>query len=221
MVNQLDVILNEEIQKALRKAPRGKRGARGNLIHLQDPEFITDDAQLLMTRPTLGMTQLVEDLARKHGAAKTLVKSKIDQLVEKRIVFVSKTRKFEGIPKLIPIKYRKDYLTGNIGTYRNGQFAGFELWHEREISVLHLFDKFGFHVSSHAWDSKTGCDPSLELNNAIQGLFRPYPGDIAVQLFSTELLGMKFGLIKTSFDHVEYVPLLLGFDAPWNGDYDT
>ena len=89
------------------------------------------------------------------------------------------------------------------------------------MSVLHLFDKFGFHVNSQAWDSETGCDPSLELDNAIQALFRPYPGDISVQLFSIQLLGMEFGLLKTSKNHVEYVPLMLGFNRPWNGCYDT
>ena len=47
------------------------------------------------------------------------------------------------------------------------------------------------------------------------------PGDVAVQLFSVELLGIEFGLKKTGDEHVEYIPLLLGFDPPWNGFYNT
>ena len=213
--------LENEILRLLLKAPKGKRGARGNLVHLQDPDFTTDDAQLLMTRPTMGMTQLIEKVLRKHEGSRKNVTNSINYLVDKHIVCVSKSRKFQDVPTLIPIKYEKDYRTQKIGTYKDGQYAGFDFWIGRNMSVLHLFDKFGFHVNSQAWDSETGCDPVLELDNAIQALFRPYPGDISVQLFSLQLLGIEFGLLKTRKDHVEYVPLMLGFNSPWNGCYDT
>ena len=210
-----------EIVRMLSKAPRGKRGARGSLIHLQDPEFVTDDPHLLMTRPTRPLTRFVETVADRVGVSRPLVKTVIDEMQDSGTVMVSKSRKINGIPTLIPIKFEKEHRTGNIGTFRDGQFVGFSFSLGRDISVLHIFDKFGFHVESFAWNSETGCDAEEELDKAIGSLFRPYPGDIQIQLFETELLGQTFGLVKSDKEHVEYIPLGFGFDPPWNGCYNT
>jgi len=170
-----DKQLNGENLRLLNKAPRGKRGARGHLVHLQDPDFITDDAELLMMRPTIGMKQLVEKVSSKFQTSTKQVKNSIEKLADEKIIGVSKSRKFQGIPKLIPIKYEKDYRTTKIGTYRDGQYAGFDFfWHGRNMSVLHVFDKFGFHVRSQAWDTNAECDPASELDNAIRELWRHF-----------------------------------------------
>ena len=209
----------------MKKAPRGVRGTRGKLVHLQDPQFVTNDAELLMMRPTRKLTPLINSIADRNSASRPLVKKVVDGLEAKSTLALTSERKSQGIPKLIPIAREKEYRTGKIGAFARGQFAGFEIYLEpsqqRPVSVLHVFDKYGFHKHSNAWDNRTGCDPEIELKNAIGNLVESHPTDIQIQLFTVELLGTTFGLVHTHADHVEFVPYGLGFDPPWDGSYDT
>ena len=154
-----------------------------------------------------------------------LVKTVIEELEAASILAVTTERKAQGIPRLIPITREKEGHTEQIGTFAHGQYAGFVFYLEpmqkRLVSVLHVFDKFGIHQRSNAWDSLTGCDPQVELKNAIGGLVHAIPSDIQIQLFSVEFFGVTFGLIQSGSSHVEYVPCGLGFNSPWNGLYNT
>ena len=212
--------IRNAILRCLNTAPKGKRGARGKLVHLQDSSFFTEDAELLMVCPTIGLSILAAQVSKRSQASQRDVKIVVDEMVERKIIAVSSSRRFQGVPKLIPIVHEKGFHTDKIGTFSNGQYAGF-VFGAPVASVLHTFDKFGFHVESFAWNSETGCDAEEELDKAIGSLFRPYPGDIQIQLFETELLGQTFGLVKSDKEHVEYIPLGFGFDPPWNGCYNT
>lgn len=213
---------------SLKKAPRGYSSfsrSRGKLLHLQDPAFITDNPELLMTRPTRQLTHLIKSIADRHGASRPLVKSIVEELEAAEVVGVTTHRRPQGIPKLIPIVRERGYHTDQIGTFRDRQYAGFVFYLEpaqkRLVSVLHVFDKFGFHQHSDGWDGAKGCDPKLEPGNAIKALVQSIAGDIRVQLFSVELFGTTFGMIQTHENHVEYLSCGLGFNPPWDGLYDT
>lgn len=217
--------LRTSILAAMKKAPRGVRGTRGKLVHLQDPAFITTDAELLMTRPTMKLTPLVKAIADRIGVNRPLVQKVIAELESKNTLAITSERNSQGIPKLIPITRNKGYHTDKIGSFAHGQFAGFVFFLEPEqqrlVSVLHVFDKFGFHQQSSAWDCLAGCDPKKELDNAIDKLIQAHPADIQVQLFTVDFFETTFGLIASDDDHVEYVPYGLGFNPPWSGLYDT
>ena len=130
-----------------------------------------------------------------------------------------------AIPKLIPIAREDGYHTDQIGHYADGQYVGFvfflEPHQQRLISVLHLFDKSGEHVSSNAWDSSDGVDPEAELANAISELPNPEPGNVKVAPFAVEFFDTTFGIIAVDDNRVDYQPYGLAFFPPWNGLYDT
>lgn len=130
-----------------------------------------------------------------------------------------------AIPKLIPIAREAGYHTDQIGSYADGQYVGFvfflETGQQRLVSVLHLFDATGVHVSSSAWDSAAGADPQSELNNAIAALPNAKPCNVKVAPFSVEFFGTTFGMIPIDNDRVDYQPYGLAFFPPWDGLYDT
>ena len=130
-----------------------------------------------------------------------------------------------AIPKLIPIAREEGYHTDQIGKYANGQYVGFAFFLEpsqqRLVSVLHLFDASGCHVSSDAWDSSDHVDPQAELQNAIDALPNAKPGNVKVAPFSVEFFGKSFGMIPVGDDRVDYEPYGLAFFSPWDGLYDT
>ena len=131
-----------------------------------------------------------------------------------------------AIPKLIPIAREAGYHTDQIGSYADGQYVGFAFFLEpgqqRLVSVLHLFDVAGVHVSSQAWDSGSGVDPQTELNRAIAALPKAKPGNVLVVPFSVEFFGTTFGLIPDEDEErVDYEPYGLAFFPPWDGLYDT
>lgn len=126
-----------------------------------------------------------------------------------------------AIPKLIPIAREEGYHTDQIGNCDNGPYVGFEMFLDRPIAVLHIFDSNGQYQRTESWDANNGDDPRSALADAIAALPNPKPGDVKVSTFSEELFDLTFGLIPDGNDHVEYVPYGLGFDPPWDGLYDT
>ena len=129
------------------------------------------------------------------------------------------------LPKVIPIAREEGYHTDQIGTYADGQYVGFafflEYGQQRLVSVLHLFDEQGQHISSKAWDSAAGADPEAELGAAIAALPEATPGNVKVAPFSVEFFGTNFGMVPKAEDRVDYVPYGLAFFPPWDGLYDT
>ena len=130
-----------------------------------------------------------------------------------------------AIPKLISIAREEGYHTDHIGEYADGQYVGFAFFPDppqrRLVSVLHLFDASGCHISSEAWDSSDGVDPQAELQKAIDALPEAQPGNVKVAPFSVEFFGTSFGMIPINDDRVDYLPYGLAFFPPWNGLYDT
>ena len=123
-----------------------------------------------------------------------------------------------AIPKLIPIAYEEGYHTDQIGQYADGQYLGFvfflEPYQQRLISVLHLFNKDGEHISSKAWDSSKGLDPEAKLSKAISVLPNIRPGNVKIAPFNVEFFDTTFGLIVVDDDRVDYQPYGLAFFPP-------
>ena len=151
-----------------------------------------------------------------------------------------------AIPDRVPISHEPGYRTDSIGTFDGGQFFGSvtavmndgaspDDWldHKRWYAVLHRFDDAGTHIGSQIWLAGTSADESDSISRAqarLDDWLGALPdrafGDIAIKLFHIESDGHVFGLIDRSQeyngqDHAELVPDDLGFDPPWDGDYDT
>ena len=153
------------------------------------------------------------------------------------------------VPDLIPIEH-DEYHTSTIGTCDDGEFFGCVVaafaegyqhgndWqqHKRWYAVLHRFDHDGTHLRSDVWFAGTTADGEDEaiagarsqLAQWLDALPGRCYGDIAIRLFQFEVDGAVFGLVdETDADwgdgspHVELHPNDLGFDPPWNGEYDT
>jgi formate hydrogenlyase regulatory protein HycA len=147
-----------------------------------------------------------------------------------------------ALPEVIPIAHEPDYRTDTIGIYDDGQFFASvtgayrdEDEHRSELmryyGVLHLFDKDGNYRSSEIRflgagrfnDVRPTRDPLEALLDTLPG--RRF-GDIAIKPFRLGFDGVVFGLIDESGDHgdgdwAELYPDGLGFQEPWDGEYDT
>ncbi|GAB3141932.1 hypothetical protein GCM10027290_15460 [Micromonospora sonneratiae] len=152
-----------------------------------------------------------------------------------------------AVPDLIPIMHEPGYHTDQIGRYADGQFfgcvtaafregvGGGDDWpeHKRWYAVLHRFDHDGHYRGSEIWYAGTTAQGERDvvdraeqkLATWLAELPQPTFGDIAVRLFSVEVDGIVFGLVDESDDeygeHVELYPNELGFNPPWDGEYDT
>lgn len=152
-----------------------------------------------------------------------------------------------AIPERVPISHEPDYHTDTIGTYDDGQFLGSVTatledgsgaeadWyrHKRWYAVLHRFDHDGGHASSQVWFAGTSeqeNDSIVKAEACLDRWLDALPGrafgDIAIKLFQVEVDGHIFGLVDQSElyngqDHAELLPDDLGFDPPWDGQYDT
>jgi uncharacterized protein (DUF952 family) len=134
-----------------------------------------------------------------------------------------------GVPHRIPVAREVDYRTDLAGRYDDGLFlAGYS-----ESTYLHLFDARGAHRWSWIAPSEraAGADaaPSALVDH-LRGLVESLPGsrfgDIAIEPFAVEDDGgERWGLfdrtVEFGFPHFELLPDYLGFNAPWNGEYDT
>ncbi|WP_229070172.1 hypothetical protein [Actinoplanes sp. DH11] len=149
-----------------------------------------------------------------------------------------------AIPERVPIVHEPDYRTDTIGSYDQGQFFGSvtatlamgagDDWarHKRWYAVLHRFDRDGGHTGSEIWFAGTSEQEQASIDSARKRLdawLAELPGrefgDIAIRLFQVEADGEVFGLVDQSADydadHAEFLPDELGFDPPWDGEYDT
>ena len=152
-----------------------------------------------------------------------------------------------AIPDRVPIVHEPDYHTDTIGSYDDGQFLGAVTatledgtggtpdWprHKRWYAGLHLFDTDGRHTDSRVWFAGTSEHERASIDSAKKRLaewLAALPGrefgDIAVGLFQVVVDGHVFGLVDWSDnydgqDHAEFLPQGLGFDPPWDGEYDT
>ncbi|HEY0700009.1 MAG TPA: hypothetical protein VGD43_19630 [Micromonospora sp.] len=154
------------------------------------------------------------------------------------------------IPLTIPVMYEPGYHTSTIGRYADGQFiasvtAGYregalpadddDGWQraKRWYAYLHRFDHDGRHLGSEARFAGTTADGEEQvldraermLAELLDGLPDRRYGDVAVRLFRVEIDGILFGLVDETEeygdDHVELYPDELGFNPPWEGEYDT
>jgi hypothetical protein len=154
-------------------------------------------------------------------------------------------------PERIPIRYEPEYRSWCIGRNDNGQFLGSVVsgyskeyrakvkrsgfgddWpaHQRQYSVLHLFDHDGRHRASDIWYAGSGQDEPIERAFArLQERVDALPGreyrDIAIRPFRVDFDDQVFGLIDESaelgFDYVVLHPNDWCFGPPWDGCYDT
>jgi hypothetical protein len=154
-------------------------------------------------------------------------------------------------PERIPIRYEPEYRSWCIGRNDNGQFLGSVVsgyskeyrakvkrsgfgddWpaHQRQYSVLHLFDHDGRHQASDIWYAGSGQDEPIErafarLQERVDALPGREYGDIAIRPFRVDFDDQVFGLIDESaelgFDYVVLHPNDWCFSPPWDGRYDT
>ena len=135
----------------------------------------------------------------------------------------------QPVPDRVPIAWEEGYRTDLIGRYDAGLFfAGYS-----GSSYLHLFDAHGVHRWS--WiapaEHALGEDASpSDLVDHLRQLVENLPGsefaNIAIAPFAVEdAAGKRWGLIDETVErgipHAELRPNHLGFDPPWNGEYDT
>ena len=100
-------------------------------------------------------------------------------------------------PDLIPIKREEEFHTHYIGHFADGQqYAGFVFSllpnDQRVVSVLHKFDEQGNHLESEAWERGDRVEVESILENAINELEDPKPGDIRIRLFSVRCVIRHF-----------------------------
>lgn len=135
----------------------------------------------------------------------------------------------QPVPARIPVARERGNGTDLIGRYDEGLFvAGYA-----DSTHLHLFDAHGTHrwswiaPAEHALGEKASSDALMD---HLRGLVESLPGrefaDIAIAPFAVEDgAGERWGLIdetvKCGFPHAELRPNRLGFNPPWNGEYDT
>ena len=121
------------------------------------------------------------------------------------------------------------YRTDLTGRYDTGLFlAGYA-----GSTYLHLFDEHGAHRRSWIAPSERALGENAAtdaLMDHLRGLVDNLPGrefaDIAIEPFAVEdANGARWGLIDETlehgFSHAELRPDRLGFNPPWNGEYDT
>jgi len=135
----------------------------------------------------------------------------------------------EPVPARIPVAREEGYRTDLTGRYDAGLFlAGYA-----GSTYLHLFDTQG----AHRWSWIAPAEHELDANASpgalmdhLRGLVKSLPGrefaDIAIEPFAVEDdNGERWGLIDETveygFPHAELRPNRLGFNPPWNGEYDT
>ena len=135
----------------------------------------------------------------------------------------------QQVPDRIPVAWEQGNRTDLVGHYDTGLFlAGFS-----RTTYLHLFDPHG----AHSWSWIAPAEHALGENASpvalmdhIRGFVENLPGrefgDIAIAPFAVEDdAGKRWGLIDETveygFPHVELRPNRLGFNPPWNGEYDT
>ena len=149
-----------------------------------------------------------------------------------------------AVPERIPIKHVPGYRTEFAGRWARGQFLGnvfsqADHWAEAENSqyraenrrwfaYLHEFDHDGRYLESTVESPGLGRQARdqaiLLLQEWLQDILELAYGDISIQPFSAEYLGLTFGLILEDGHGTEWAELYpdrLGFSAPWNGEYDT
>lgn len=133
------------------------------------------------------------------------------------------------VPHRIPIAREANYRTDLIGRYADGLFlAGF-----CRTTYLHLFDRHGAHrwswiaPAEHAHPEDVSTRILMDhLRGLISHLPDPVFGDIAIEPFAVlDTAGERWGLfdetVEYGFPHAELRPDRLGFNPPWNGEYDT
>ncbi|MCY2962143.1 MAG: hypothetical protein NT069_00575 [Planctomycetota bacterium] len=145
------------------------------------------------------------------------------------------------IPERLPIKRMPDLYTKHIGRYKNGHglFFGMttelcidvdgnplrdRIGHSRFYAVLFLFGDDGtFHecrslMSSHSLEESYG-----NLCHLLRDIGTVEYCDIAVNLFSTWIDGVEFGLVADSESGVVnlHPNSLITFSEPWDGEYFT
>lgn len=146
-------------------------------------------------------------------------------------------------PSRLPIQRVEDYHTHYLGKCGDGRlFFGYETFavlqsywesppeereeHRIEFAVLYLFDNKGKFREVKYWSSKDRIgtlNTSDKLEVLVQSLGAVEYCDIEVELFETEIEGIKFGLIPN--EEAESIDLqpssTISFQAPWDGEYYT
>ncbi|MCZ0983403.1 hypothetical protein O1L60_42015 [Streptomyces diastatochromogenes] len=155
-----------------------------------------------------------------------------------------------NVPAAIPIRHEPDHRTSTIGRWQGGQFfasvtAAFpEGWsgddwqsQKRWCAVLHRFDQAGKYLDSRIQFTGTTADGEEKAITAARQLLDEWLGalperqyqDITITRFEVRFEGALFGLILEEADDeegadgvsMEFYPDGLGFQAPWDGYYDT
>ncbi|MFI6156408.1 hypothetical protein ACIBCA_27395 [Kitasatospora sp. NPDC051170] len=156
-----------------------------------------------------------------------------------------------NVPEVIRISHEPDYRTSTIGRFQGGQFfasvtAAFpEGWsgddwqpQKRWFAVLHRFDEGGRHVDSRIQSTGTTADGERKAVDAagrlLDGWLDELAGreyrDIVIAPFEVRFEGALFGLVVEIDEDedeeedgvwMELYPDGLGFQAPWDGSYDT
>jgi len=149
------------------------------------------------------------------------------------------------IPSKIPIKRIEEYHTHYLGKCNNERlFWGYSTFafikdfsemqgqdlrlFRKEYAVVHLFKKDGRYLETKYWiaglsiDLK-GDETFIKLEEMVSELMPITYGNIKVELFSTIIDGITFGLIPDKkYLTVDLEPgNSISFPAPWNGEYDT
>lgn len=146
------------------------------------------------------------------------------------------------LPKRILIKRMEEYHTHYLGKYGEGKFFGYVTFaHKRphwevpkelqrqnrlDFAVVYTFDKKGRFISEKHWIASSDLDQH-KLYEKLEELIHPLGQiefcDITVDLFETEIEGIKFGLIANKeFGVIDLQPSsTIEFQEPWDGEYDT
>ncbi|MFE6869368.1 hypothetical protein ACFVFS_22800 [Kitasatospora sp. NPDC057692] len=146
-----------------------------------------------------------------------------------------------SVPEVIPIGYEPGYRTDTVGRFRGGQFFASVTYavpegtaDRRCYAVLHRFDAAGHHLDSwiEAVPGAFGGEAAAAAGGLLVRWLDTLPerefGDIAIAPFAVHVDGCRFGLVverhgedAAQDDWAEFHPDGLGFQAPWDGTYDT
>ncbi len=104
----------------------------------------------------------------------------------------------------------------------------------RWYAVLHRFDEEGNHTGTEAWFAGVSAEGEAEvtqkaqhkLDEMIAALGKHRFCNIRIKLFSTQVDGQEFGLVKVmneeeGTEEAHLLPNELFFAEPWDGEYDT
>ncbi|MFJ6616771.1 hypothetical protein ACIQOW_04200 [Kitasatospora sp. NPDC091335] len=140
------------------------------------------------------------------------------------------------VPDLIPVCHEPGYRTDTIGHWQGGQFfASIVRLGSRYRAILHRFDAAGRHLDARVRSTEDLAEAERLLAEWLDALPGREYGDIAIAPFSVHVDGELYGLVREDYEpdevdeedgegasvHFELYPDCLGFNAPWDGCYDT